>query len=1666
MSLWDDFSDKISRGFDQLNPFDNGKDWNNRVGNPIKKKKDEPVAPGVVIKPNVTLPAFNTPKVAAPNFQTQPVTPQVQRPGVSTDLQVPSTVAPKPVQAPVTNRIAKDGTITDTRPFPARVPGDDFSKANRILKYAGNTKGIDETEQLRQELQKPVADKARIQALTQAVKNKKIQADEAEVNKMRVDGINNAYNPINIAGDIAKTFVAEPIKAIGDNIGGLIYNTSQAQKKKDMDKKAGVDGYANPLLVKSQRDEIDRAEKAKEITPERAKQLRAETDQKEKKAKEAKAKTDADFREINGGKDAKTQDELVTGGDSPDGTLLQAAVDIGTLGMGKTIVNGVEQGGKILKKSIEDLVTGKETKEIVKKIDDLIPSAADNAEKGVIQIVNREKGTKEYIKPGDAEYNAAKKQIDDSRVANGDDNNGIAGTPQENGDIYHITARTPEQMEARGFTARNSVQQKADDLVESTDAMSVSDAYKNAQTARAAERTSPLIDKVKNASGEELYDPRLVQQRLDNEEFKRLKKAGKTFKGQRELTPEQSLAVQRGQIENPQSMVKIRVEAPQQVGEKNYTVKDIIKHYGKEDGERARDFENYRIFKDELDRINKGANNTIGVDEKAMADFVTQYELKNPIAIEHNAALRKFSLDLLAAKRDARIDAPEVFDKSSQFDFYNPRKALDPDELIRPNMNGGIRSGAKVTKGRAETSGGLVRSPLSVFLKEATDAEKSLAEQRFGNIIRERTLQGNIKGAREVINAETVVAHKNALREMRDLSDTIKSLQVVKKGAKQEFNTAQTVEKAKLDAVNAVKTYLSKAGENDVMADLVPYANTISDQEAYNLFKVLTDKSVPNTTGIANRIAKDTGATPDDVKDFINGLRGEISETRKLRVTAGQTASVTSQNLERGTQTISYRLDGETGKIEIPIDLARELDRANAAFNASPLEQMVRPIGSFQKLTWTGALSPVFQVYNVLLKNPVLAYRNADGLSGVGVSAFTAGLKSFLKTKKSVAFEKEMMKRGATRENALQTKNIQSTVADDIAARANLATFFNRNPVHTMQDVWKGLNVALASGSNAQRTAVEFGAYIRALKANIPEEEALSIASQASAKVYGDFSRVSRLAQNMEVLIPYSGAIQAGARSLARASKTKPLETALKDATIISAIGGFASYSLMNNPEYYNDMIASNKEYELDNNWTIVLPGASKDENGIWSGVIKIPLTPDFRPYNRATWKTIKSMTEGKGVDVGMIAGELFNQFTGDTANSLYSNDKTDDGKNPLNGFLAGSPGINTIKIGSGVDPSTGNPIADPYTKSKNPTEQTDKYTSDGAKNLSVQLGGVVTPQQIDKFLDQMGNFGDTVQDRKSEDGSSELLNNFLNFGKPLAPGKSMTEKAKDGKQYYADLEAVKKGIKDKKVFEQFEALHTKANEDAPENILTNAAKSASFMSADGKGGFSTTPLFEAEKALDKLSRDRGEPGNPIYDLAPQELQKVLEYRSGKVYNAAKQNYTKNGEGAFTSLGLDEKWYSDFQKAESDYFDAVIPDDGKGEDDIKSFSGKSKAKLTPEQTAIEDQYYALPAKSAERKALLAANPFLKDYWAAGNDFTEEERKALGFNSAVEDESGSKYGSGGGSGGGNLLKGSDFGSAGSSYKPNTSVKLTSVKRKARTRAGTSKGKITLKKSKTV
>jgi hypothetical protein len=219
-SLWDQFTDTLSRGFDQVNPFDNGKDWNNRIGNPVvKKKKDERIVQPNMGNGPLRLPMQQQPTKRVPEAD---FTPAAEKPVQPAFGQVDVAYANKAKPAP---KVAVDGSVIDNRPYPMRVPNDNFADANKALRgntiMQGSNSSASAAQQLRAEMQQPQPNKARIQALTQQVRQNTTQQGKVNASNEQVRRVaDTVATPVKVAAQVVNDFAVQPAintaLAVGD----------------------------------------------------------------------------------------------------------------------------------------------------------------------------------------------------------------------------------------------------------------------------------------------------------------------------------------------------------------------------------------------------------------------------------------------------------------------------------------------------------------------------------------------------------------------------------------------------------------------------------------------------------------------------------------------------------------------------------------------------------------------------------------------------------------------------------------------------------------------------------------------------------------------------------------------------------------------------------------------------------------------------------------------------------------------------------------------------------------------------------------------------------------------------------------------------------------------------------------------------------------------------------------------------------------------------------------------------------------------------------------------------------------------------------------------------------------------------------------------------------
>lgn len=1093
----------------------------------------------------------------------------------------------------------------------------------------------------------------------------------------------------------------------------------------------------------------------------------------------------------------------------------------------------------------------------------------------------------------------------------------------------------------------------------------------------------------------------------------------------------------------------------------------VLQKYGNDP-----DFNTYRLFMRDIEQQANGRpalNRGYSIEE--MQRFVNDYEIRNPEAREDLLGVVRDieTIQDLAAKAGTvspeEVALARTTKGGGKYEFYTPATRALPEEMQRATMNANSIGSIGSQRILQDLQGSDI--PIDPSFDAITDyintAHRDIGRTKVASKYAERVQQGLAPGEFKQ-TAENETQRKTLKQQMEDVSKTVDSLKsslsrtvTLKSKQKGEvLKSSKSVQASQTKVINEIQTLLSKAkGDSDsVYNDLVERdpryaqeATNIKSQAFPNLTKQEVkdqisqdlkdlDKKYPKPNKMAKDemvdFAKSLGSSNERLeklvgkldesafkstkaKEQLSLLRQQIKDTRDSvqglsnaqRINRGDYAEL-APDPTTGLQVVSGRKDGQTFKIEVPPEMARFLqgldqEKTNGVLNA--IGALSQPI----RAGLTGVLNPPFAILNAGFNAIMAPTLSPQGFRTLAPKAIIEGFKGINANNQ---FQKALYGAGAQRfSGTLQTVGKNASSAEALAAQKNFGTKLAYN-LKDPRRLWRELDVVSAKLENMQRTGVAKAAHDARLRKGGTSEEAIADAAYAYNNVLPNFGKQSSLVRQGDKLAMYLGASVAGTRSLLTGIKRDPIGVGARLSAVGAVMTGATAATMAadNGQEFYKDMIDSKKEYLLDNNTIIVLPNASKDpKTGEWSGIIKIPLAPELRSMNSAVWQSVYNGANEKGLPIGQYAQSLFD-FTTGQARTL---------NNPVANLGYG--------VATNTDPRTGQDIVPSELQSEAKKDQTFKSTSDIAKNLGGALN--ISPLKVDYVLRGLGLPGQVAQGASSDTGALGAIKENVANRFTGARGKSETT------EFFDEMKNISGGIKDKRSRGFFDALHKKNDSDS---LLNSANKAGTYLAQPD--------VFDADKKLDDFTRKQGKPGNPLYDLEPEQVQKVLTYRSGKIYNSAGQNRDKGGNTAFTALGLDEKWYEEFKNAESDFYKklALTGDDN----EAKTFSGAAKPKPSTKLEAKLKYYYTLGKGTGQRSSFLKANPDVLDYWAKSNDFTNDERVALGFKPLTDEESSgySKYASRGGSGGsgqrsaGSIYKYAiDPETGGSPRKPSVSVK---------------------------
>lgn len=176
------------------------------------------------------------------------------------------------------------------------------------------------------------------------------------------------------------------------------------------------------------------------------------------------------------------------------------------------------------------------------------------------------------------------------------------------------------------------------------------------------------------------------------------------------------------------------------------------------------------------------------------------------------------------------------------------------------------------------------------------------------------------------------------------------------------------------------------------------------------------------------------------------------------------------------------------------------------------------------------------------------------------------------------------------------------------------------------------------------------------LKKGLSEAEAQNKATIAAQQNSADFARSGDLGQILNAWLPYTNAGAQGTRSTLRAAKNNPVGYALKAGAMLVMPAIMTTLWNTDDEErkkIYDDISENDKQA----NFIVVTPWATKNEEGKWQGIVKIPKPPGISALIYPVEKGVASM---KGSDPvafkDIVKGVLgFGSPLGDNLNAAVS---------------------------------------------------------------------------------------------------------------------------------------------------------------------------------------------------------------------------------------------------------------------------------------------------------------------------------------------------------------------------------------------------------------------------
>lgn len=622
----------------------------------------------------------------------------------------------------------------------------------------------------------------------------------------------------------------------------------------------------------------------------------------------------------------------------------------------------------------------------------------------------------------------------------------------------------------------------------------------------------------------------------------------------------------------------------------------------------------------------------------------------------------------------------------------------------------------------------------------------------------------------------------------------------------------------------------------------------------------------------------------------------------------------------------------------------------------------------------TTGFNPVFVVKNLARDQSTQAIMSKDAVatSKYFLDSFGSAIKDFSVGNDDPLWNKFLQVAGDTTSYDL-TRNIKksSQVVNELAGAKNRYGNAILHPIRTLED--------FASITEKSTRFQGFkGMYEKAIKEGASEQDALQQATLAAWQNTVDFNRAGQWGRVANLVFPYTNPSIQGSRQLVRRTSEAPVQTIVKGTAFVGTpllVATLWNMSDEDRKAVYNNI----PEYEKQNSLIIVPPGTKQNQDGTYD-VLKFPLPPGlsnlYQPLRRGAEAAM-----GNPTDATKILGDVLEAFSGPIKIS-----------EPQQNVSTFTPQIikPAVQATTNRDLFTGKKTVPDYIENADVPNQDKAYknTSGTARFIGDVLNK--SPIKVEKFIkDTFGTVGSQALNL-----SDRALVNAGKIPEEQIGGQSVAEgyrrafsKAQgienynksEGAKFYDNVASATKGLNknEKAAFEGLVMPTRKGIDGVDLNEKTyydSAAKATTWLKYP--------KVFEASKKLDQLQRQQGKPGDPLYDLPPDQLKIVLNLMA----NYSPGNFE---EKAIQTLN---PWIKDFNKKRSEYFDKVIPADKKGSTDAM---GITIPKATPQLQTKLDQVSKITDKK-QKAQYYADNPDITDYYKQTEDYQRTKRAFLGL----------------------------------------------------------------------